>query len=70
MIRILVVDDLENPEFIPALRQEIENETGQQVEAVHLNPTHAFSGRDPLRPEHPQVGQVDRDIQEDDGAHS
>lgn len=46
MIRILVVDDLENPEFIPALRQEIENETGQQVEAVHLNPTHAFTGRD------------------------
>lgn len=44
MIRILIVDDLENPEFIPALRQEVENETGQPVEAFHLNPTHAFSG--------------------------
>lgn len=48
MIRILIVDDLEKPQFIDELKSEVAESTKQPVEAEHLNPTYSFTGDNPV----------------------
>lgn len=44
MIRILIVDDLEKPEFIGQLQSDVKESTGSEVHTEHLNPTLSFQG--------------------------
>lgn len=45
MIRILIIDDAQKPEFIDHLSDEVKGSMGMDVHAEHLNPTEFFKGQ-------------------------
>ncbi len=46
MIRILVIDDIEQPEFINDMAREVSDGFGEEVDIVHMNPVATFKGGD------------------------
>jgi len=46
MIRILVIDDIEKPEFINDMAREITDGFHEEVDVVHMNPVATFKGGD------------------------
>ena len=44
MIRILIIDDAIEPEFVGQLRDEVEGSMQAKVQTEHINPTAFFKG--------------------------